>query len=144
MDTSVAFAAMLSDVRSFLDEHVKSAKVCLVGHSLSGMLFASFATTWPDRVESVVMLDIDPTKKPEKEVIESAPIAMLSDLLNTIRSEKLEELEQARKRANELISPMVADESVRNRFLENLVTRDGKIDWRWVIEFCKLTGRPAN
>ena len=36
---------MISDTLNFIEKHVKSPKVCLVGHSLSGMQFVRVIDT---------------------------------------------------------------------------------------------------
>ena len=94
------------------------------------MLFASFATLWPGRVESCVLLDIDPTTKPQSQNIASVLIPLLNEVLEKIRNEQVDGLEQARKRASEVISKLIEDENVRHRMASSLVIRDGKIDWR--------------
>ena len=119
---------MLSDILHFLEKHTIS-KASFCGHSLSGMLFSRLATHWADRVESVIMIDIDPIKKPQEPNLVSAMIPLLNVILETIRSERITDLEQARKRGDEIMSKLVEDVNVRKHFLENLVVRGDKIDW---------------
>lgn len=120
---------MLSDTSKFLEKQGIS-KAAFCGYSLGGMLFTRFATLWRERVESVIIIDIDPIKKPQEPNLMSGIIQLLNLVLETIRSEKIADLEQARKRADELLQKPIEDEKTRTHLLESLVVRGGKIDWR--------------
>ena len=75
------------------------------------------------------MVDINPCKKPQEPNLVSAIIPVLLVIIETIRSERIADLEQARKRADEVLSKAIEDENVRKHFLENLVVRGDKVDW---------------
>lgn len=120
---------MISDTLNFIEKHLKNSKVCLMGHSMSGMLFASFATILGQHVESVVLLDV-PIKKPEKKSTSSTLLPLLDEVRQTIRSEKITDLEQAKKRANEIVSKLTQNEKMLNQITSNLVVgSDNQIDW---------------
>lgn len=121
---------MISDTLNFIEKHMKCPKVCLIGHSLSGMLFASFATILSERVESVVMLD-SPIEKLDQQNMRLAMISLLEEVRQTILSEKIGDLEQARKRASEIVNKLTQDEQIKNRITSSLVVdENNQIDWR--------------
>ena len=121
---------MISDTLNFIKKQVKSPKVCLIGHSLSGMLFASFATILGELVDSVVMLD-SPIKKLEQQDMRNTMISLLDEVRQTIRNEQITDLKQARKRANEIVHKLTPDEVIKDRFTSGLaVGSDGQINWR--------------
>ena len=144
---------MLSDILNFLKvQGISKASFC--GHSLSGMLFSRYkrpndlpslftrthtnhlfsrlATRWPDLVETVIMVDIDPCKKPQEPNLVSHIIPVLNVIIETIRSERITDLEQAKKRGDEILAKFITEERVRKDFLGNLVVKGDKIDWMWV------------
>ena len=129
---------MLSDTLNLMEKQGIS-KAAFCGHSLGGMLYTRLATLWGDKVESVIIIDIDPIKRPQEPNLVSALIPLLNLIIETIRSEKISDLEQARKRADELLQKPIEDVDMRKHFLESLVVRDGKVDWRWVILFALST-----
>lgn len=123
---SSILAAMISDTLKFLEKHAIS-KATFCGHSLSGMLFSRFATLWGDRVKSLIMIDIDPIKAPQQPL--TPIILQLNEVLDSIRREKIEDLEQAGKHGVELLGKLIENERWRSHFLKNLV-RDKQIDFR--------------
>lgn len=118
---------MTSDVLRFVEKHsIPKASFC--GHSLSGWLFTRFATLFPDRVESLTLLDINPVEAPQYPI---APIILqLQETLESIRKEKPSDLKQARKYADELLAKTIPDAEVRNHFKDSLIVRDDQIDFR--------------
>ena len=86
-------------------------------------------------MESVIIVDINPCKGPQKTNTGvdqvSALFPLLKVILETICSEDLVGLEQARKRVDEMLSETTNDPKERNFFMESLVMRNNKIDWRW-------------
>ena len=120
---------MLSDTLNFIEKQVKRP-VCLMGHSMSGMLFASFATVLGQHVDSVVLLDV-PIKKPAKKSTSSTLLPLLDEVRQTIRSEKIADLEQAKKRAKEILSKMTQNEKMLNQITSSLVIgSDKQVDWK--------------
>lgn len=78
------------------------------------------------------MVDINPITKPQEPNLVSHMIPVLNVIIETIRSERIADLEQARKRGDEVLAKYIKDEKMREHFLENLVVRGDKIDWKWV------------
>lgn len=119
---------MTSDVLRFLSKNSIS-KAAFCGHSLSGMLFSRFATQHNDRVEKLIMIDVDPAEPPPFPL--AAFTLQLKEILATIREkEKVVELTQARKYVDEQIKELIKDDKKRTHFLDSLLVRDGQIDFR--------------
>src|SRR6056297_2160607 len=53
------YECMRDDLKQFMDEQ-QIDKAILLGHSMGGKTAMYFATAYPDRVESLVVLDIAP------------------------------------------------------------------------------------
>lgn len=126
---------MISDTLHFIEKHVKSPKVCLIGHSLSGIQFVKFATLFPERVDRVIMLDIHPQKKLAKPNSVSIITEQFKQIADLIKKENIQSLEEAKKRADEVLSGQIKEERFRIGMLMGLVVREnGEINWRLVFD----------
>lgn len=126
---------MISDTLNFLEKHAKDQKVCLVGHSLSGIQFVKFATLFPDRVDRVCLIDIHPQKKLAKPNSVSIITEQFKQVTDMIKNEKIDSLEEAKKRADELIGAQIKEERIRQGLLAGLVVRsNGEINWRFNLD----------
>ncbi|MEM1045680.1 MAG: alpha/beta hydrolase [Pseudomonadota bacterium] len=62
-DSGYTYAAMVSDLAGFMDAlQIRSA--VLVGHSLGGIFIQDFAAAYPDRVEGLVLANVQARDKP--------------------------------------------------------------------------------
>lgn len=126
---------MISDTWHFIKNQIKSQKVCLVGHSLSGIQFVKFATLFPDLVDRVCLIDIHPQKKLARPNSVSLITEQFKAIAEMIKNDKITSLEEAQKRADELLSAQIKEERLRKGLLAGLVVRsNGEINWRFNLD----------
>ena len=53
------YTVMSSDIKEFMSDH-KITKATFIGHSMGGKLVMNFAGTFPDLIESIIIIDISP------------------------------------------------------------------------------------
>ena len=81
------------------------------------------------------MIDIHPQKKLEKPNSVSIITEQFVQIADTIKNEKIESLEEAKKRADQVISDQIKDERLRAGMLMGLVVRsNGEINWRFNLD----------
>lgn len=79
-----------------------------IGHSLGGMSYGRLATLYPGVLEKLVMIDIEPFKRyPDPQHPLWVMLRMCKHVLDTLKEEKIEEVEAAQKRAAELFDAQV-------------------------------------
>jgi esterase len=123
----MSYAAMLDDVRAWLDAH-GLVRVTLLGHSLGGKVAMRLACREPARVERLIVVDIAPRDYPEK--VERAEFAAMNALqLSAVRT---------RGDAEQAFAATVENWAMRKFLTTNLEqTPDGA--WRWAINLPVLT-----
>jgi len=122
---SMDYCALAADVRAFLDEQ-ELDHVCLLGHSLGGKVAMRFAMESPERLESLIVVDIAPRNYP--------PYHMRDfDAMNALPLAEL----TSRKDADAHMAEAVPDWGQRQFLLTNL-GRDGD-RFKWTINLRALT-----
>lgn len=114
----MSYEAMADDVRIFMSRHgIEGAAV--MGHSMGGKAAMTLALTNPEIVGELIVVDIAPVVRPP-------------DLRAYVRAMEAIDLSSVGRRAEvgELLVPVVEDRSVRAFLLQNLITRDGELQWR--------------
>ncbi len=127
-DADVSFEAMADDLAEFIDVHCpnngETGRARLVGHSMGGKVAMRLALTRPERVHSLIAVDIAPVayQRGFRRFID----AMLAMQMDQISS---------RRDADAFLAPVVEDAGVRSFLLHNL-RRDsaGEFYWRIGIE----------
>ena len=115
------FSLMAGDVAEFLDAH-KLDRVNLLGHSLGGKVAMQFALTFPDRLKTVIVVDMAPRAyAPEHNTIFKALLAL--DLKQF----------QSRRQIEDTLAPAIPDLTVRRFLLKNLQTDPDTRAFSWRI-----------
>ncbi|HWP57697.1 MAG TPA: alpha/beta fold hydrolase [Candidatus Acidoferrales bacterium] len=112
------FAAMAEDLKEFLEDQALES-VHLLGHSLGGKVAMQFATSWPESVAKLVIVDIAPKSYPGEHLEILAAMESLD--LSALRS---------RAQAEAALAATVPALSMRRFLLKNLEYRDQKLRWR--------------
>lgn len=117
---SMAYGEMAQDVKDWLDEN-GLRRVLLVGHSMGGKVAMRFATSFPDRVEKLVVVDISPKRNNPYHLHEVQALMGLG-------------IEDAtsRKAIEDSLAEQVSDWAMRQFLLTNLAS-DPEGGYRWQI-----------
>jgi len=121
------YPLMADDVLAFLNK-LGLHKAHLLGHSMGGKVAMSFALSYPERVETLMVADI-------------APISYNHSFDNMI--EALKQLPLAhinnRKEADHFLAEAIPDLAFRQFLLQNLQLRDGAYYWRINLDYIRAT-----
>lgn len=118
----MSYEAMADDLQHFMSrQRIEGAAV--MGHSMGGKAAMTLALTMPEIVGKLVVVDIAPVVRPP-------------DLRAYVRAMEAVDLSSISRRAEvgELLAPVVEDRSVRAFLLQNLVTKEGRLQWRLNLE----------
>ena len=122
------FPTMRDDLRDFMDgQGIKRA--VLIGHSMGGKVIMSFALKWPERVQSLISVDIAP-KSYHELAVNSHAAANHAKMIDAMLEVDLEGAD-SREEVDQALRSMVGSERVRSFLLKN-VRRDeeGNFNWR--------------
>lgn len=122
------YAFLRDDLLAFFDQ-VAIEKAVLIGHSMGGKTVMNFAMKWPERVLSLISVDIAPKDYRELALKShgAANHAKMIDAmleLDLTRAESREDLDQA-------LSIKIGSERIRSFLMKNLRRNsDGSFSWR--------------
>lgn len=124
----MSYEAMSYDVLKVMD-NMKIEKACLMGHSMGGKAFMTTALLHPERVSSLIVVDVSPTLSPGAKYFPSYLQCMLKI------SSQLPEMEgvpltKARNMVVEALEEVEEHLGVRQFLAANLIQVDGKLKWR--------------
>jgi len=123
------YASMRDDLRDFMDDQ-NIEKATLLGHSMGGKTVMYFAMTWPERVESLVVVDIAPVAYHDL-ADESQTTAIHSKMIDAMLELDLDKLD-SRDDASAALAPRIGSERIRLFLLKNL-SRDKEQNFYWKI-----------
>lgn len=120
---AMSYPAMAEDIYEFCDQQ-NIASAHLLGHSMGGKVAMQFATTHPQRIEKLIVVDIAPKGYPPSH---EATVAALRNLdLCSFRS--FGEIDAA-------LAPQIRTPSIRQFLMKNLARRaDANFCWRIDLE----------
>ena len=117
--SSMGYPEMAADVIHFMDSH-NISKAHLIGHSMGGKAAMTIALNTPERVSSLIIVDIAPVKYNHSYDV----------LLGNLRDLDLAKITR-RAEANKLLGEVLDDDELRLFLLQNLVVRPGEeTHWR--------------
>ena len=123
------YRVMADDLCSFLDEH-NIEKATILGHSMGGKTAMLFAMECPERIESLVVVDIAPV--PYHELAADSRIAANhAKMIDAMMKVDIGSAE-SREEVSKALSTEIGSERVRMFLLKNL-TRDKQQGFRWKI-----------
>ncbi|MFC2129664.1 alpha/beta fold hydrolase [Bacteroidota bacterium] len=123
------YEVMSEDLMEFMDEqHLE--KAILVGHSMGGKTIMFFAEKYPERVASLIVVDIAPI--PYHDLALTSHIAgNHAKMIDALLDLDLETLE-SREEASQKLATKIGSERIRMFLLKNL-TRDENKHFTWKI-----------
>ncbi len=112
------YPAMAQDTVNFMDQQGLAA-VDVIGHSMGGKTAMHLALGHPERVRSLMIVDIAPVASPSDhlplmDAMQALPLAQLSD----------------RRAADQALATTVTEAGLRAFLLQNLISRDNTFNWR--------------
>ncbi|XP_033748092.1 protein ABHD11-like [Pecten maximus] len=121
---------MSNDVLRLMDE-LGEERVNLIGHSMGGKVFMTLALTHPERVESLVVVDVAPKPRPASVTpTTSSYLQSMLKVSSSLCDMTPNSLSQARKHADNILQETVQDVSIRQFLITNLIHKDGRFRWR--------------
>lgn len=114
------YQAMAEDLKELMEAE-KLASIYLLGHSMGGKTAMRFATSYPDAVDKLIVVDIAPKFYPPHH----------SQIFEGFHSVQLESL-KSRKEADEQLAQVITDPGVRMFILKNL-SRDSENNFEWKL-----------
>ena len=123
------YPSMRDDLREFMDGQGID-KAILIGHSMGGKTVMSFALAWPERVQSLISIDIAP-KSYHDMALDSHAAADHAKMIDAMMELDMSAAE-SRDEVDLAISPRIGSDRVR-RFLLKNVRRDKEGAWYWRI-----------
>lgn len=123
------YEVMREDLKEFMDEQ-DLVRAILVGHSMGGKTIMFFAEKYPERVESLIVVDIAPI--PYNDLAVSSHIAANhAKMIDAMLELDLETLE-SREEAGRKLATKIGSDRIRMFLLKNL-TRDENKKFAWKI-----------
>ena len=123
------YDAMRGDLEEFMDER-GIEKATLMGHSMGGKTVMSFAMSHPERVESLIVVDIAPVPYHDL-AVHSHMAANHAKMIDAMLELDLEKIE-SREDASRALSVKIGSERIRLFLLKNLA-RDKNHQFSWKI-----------
>lgn len=112
---------LMSEDLVTLFNHLKLEKINLMGHSVGGKVAMKFASTYPDRLNNLVIVDMSPRYYE----LDEGHISILHALLNIDLS-----LYSKRSEVDVVLAPSLPNKAIRQFLLMNLVSKQGVLTWR--------------
>lgn len=121
------YPAMRDDLISFMDKH-DLRKAVLVGHSMGGKTVMFLAEAYPERVDSLIIIDIAPSScHPDDQ---SSQARTHTEIVNGMLSVDFSRVKR-RKDVNEQLARTIHSQKIRSFLMKNVVRkRDGHYHWK--------------
>jgi len=133
-DNEHDYESMREDLKQFMDEQ-KIQKAILLGHSMGGKTAMYFATKFPERVESLVVLDIAPVSYRDL-AAESHATAIHGKLIDAMMELDLKKMD-SRQDVSSALAVSIGSDRIRMFLLKNLTRNDEK-EFVWKINLPAL------
>jgi len=120
------YESMKNDLYELASD-LKLDKFFLAGHSMGGKTAMSFAITWPERLNGLLIADISPFKRESRD---STVSVQHLEILNTILSTDLSEF-TARSEIESFLSSQIKSEDTRGLIMKNIKRNpDNTFAWK--------------
>jgi len=122
------YIVLRNDLHGFMENH-GIEKAVILGHSMGGKVAMFFAVAWPEKVQSLIVVDISP--RSYKSLTQPAPKSL--DHLNIITSMMGIDFSKINDRndVNQILAESIPSEKVRHFLLKNVKrNKDGSYRWK--------------
>jgi len=128
------YEVMMEDLKEFMDDQ-QLEKAILLGHSMGGKTIMFFAERYPERVSSLIVVDIAPI--PYHDLAVTSHIAgNHSKMIDAMLELKLSTIE-SREEASRALAVKIGSERIRMFLLKNLTRGEDK-QFKWKINLSVL------
>lgn len=122
------YPSMREDLREFMDSQ-GIQKAVLIGHSMGGKTVMSFAEAWPERVQSLISVDIGP-KSYHNLALASRTAANHPAIIDAMLEVDLSQM-KSREQIDNALGPRIGSGRVRSFLLKNIQReQDDSFGWR--------------
>jgi len=123
-----SYESMQEDLLEFMNEH-NLEKAILMGHSMGGKTVMSFAATYPEKVISLIVVDIAP-KSYKEQAITSHITANHAKMIDAMLALNMDHMD-TREEVSSALATSIGSERVRMFLLKNLTrNREKKFCWK--------------
>jgi pimeloyl-ACP methyl ester carboxylesterase len=126
----MSYPAMAEDIHEFLDQQIIPS-VHVLGHSMGGKVAMQLATTRPQRIDKMIVVDIAPKRYP----------ATHESTLGTLRNLDLRSFKSFGE-INSALAPQIPSAGIRQFLMKNLA-RQSDAGFRWRINLEAMTNNYA-
>lgn len=123
--TTHSYPEMAEDLKSFL-EHKWMFRTHLIGHSMGGKVAMQFALNYPEMVEKLVIIDIEPGQATDNH----------QDIFRALLDLDFSKI-TTRQQADDFLSNRIEDFGTRQFLLKN-ITRDSEGNFSWKMNLSTL------
>jgi esterase len=126
------YIVLRNDLYGFMEKH-GIEKAVIIGHSMGGKAAMYFAVAWPEKVQSLIVVDISPGSYKSL----TTPAPQSTDHMNIITSMLGVDFSKVKDRAdiNRILSETLTSERTRNFLLKNVMKdTDGGYKWKLNIQ----------
>lgn len=123
-DDDVSYPSMADDVLSLMDK-LGCEQVDLLGHSMGGKVAMWLSLNHPERVNHLIVADIAPVTYPNR-------FSVINKAMQGLELHKI----TGRQDADEKLSELLSNASLRSYLLQNLVLNEDQ--WQWRINLSAL------
>jgi len=127
------YVALRNDLHDFMETQAIE-KAVILGHSMGGKTAMYFAVAWPEKVQSLIVVDISPL--PYKSV--TRPVSQSLDHLNIINAMFSVDFSEVKTRedVNRMLSETLPSEKLRQFLLKNVHRNkeDSRYNWKLNIQ----------
>lgn len=122
------YTLLRNDLYEFMENH-KLEKAVILGHSMGGKTAVFFAAAWPEKVQSLIIVDISPGSY--KSLTQHAPQSVLHmNILTSMLGIDFSQI-NSREDVNRKLSETLPSERIRRFLLKNIVQKsDGSFGWK--------------
>lgn len=142
---SMDYFLMSEDIINLLDE-LMIDKACLLGHSMGGKMSMVTALQHPERVDSLIVVDVSPTVSPRAKTYPAFLQTMLKIQVQLYMQQDLP-VSTARKIATNMLKEVEPESLVRQFLASNLIQKNNRFVWKVYLDsiinnFSNICGFP--
>jgi esterase len=126
------YTALRNDLYEFMETH-KIEKAIIMGHSMGGKAAMFFAVAWPEKVQSLIIVDI--STRSYKSLTQ--PVSQSLDHMNIINAMMAVDFSKVNDRedVNRMLSESLTSEKLRLFLLKNVKrSKEGQYGWKLNIQ----------
>lgn len=120
------FSVLTGDLYELMED-LNIEKFILAGHSMGGKVAVNFALNWPERINSLIIIDISPFRKAD---INNISYRQHKEILEAVLSIEISDI-KSRSQAESNLSEKIKSEKIRAFLLKNLKrNEEGSYEWK--------------